>query len=128
MEAIGNLKKGKRDASNLDSTHFVVAAPVISDVLVLFFTALLHHGFLPQIIDCLLVPVPKPGKSLSHSDSYRSIALASSLSKILEWCIILIQYVSHLDSCNLQFGFRKDLSTTLCTGVLKQVARLQLSR
>ena len=84
-------------------------------------TPLLHHGFLPpQIIDCLLVPVPKPGKNLSHSDSYRPIALASSLSKILEWCI-LIQYASHLDSCNLQFGFKKDLSTTLCTGVLKQV-------
>ena len=119
--AIEHLKKGKRDQFNLDSTHFIVAAPVISDVLVTFFTTLIHHGFLPsQLVDCVLVPVPKTGEDLSQSDNYQPIALASSLSKILKWCI-LIQYASYLDSCNLQLGFKKNLSTTLCTGTLKQV-------
>ncbi len=40
--------------------------------------------------------------------------------KILEWCI-LIQFVPHFDSCNLQFGFKKDMSASLCTGVLNHV-------
>ena len=121
LEAFEHLKKGKRDDSNLDSSHFILAAPVIADPLATFFSVMLRHGFLPhQLIDCVLVPIPKAGKNPSLSDSYRPIALASTLSKILEWCI-LIQYAPHFDSCNLQFGFKKDMSTTLCTGVLKQV-------
>ena len=121
LDAFEHLKKGKRDDSSLDSSHFVLAAPVISDSLAVFFSVLFRHGFLPhELIDCVLVPVPKPCKSPSLSDSYRPIALASSLSKLLEWCI-LIQFSSYLDSSYLQLGFKRGMSTTHCTGVLKHV-------
>ena len=121
QDAMENLKKGKRDDSDLDSSHFRFAAPVLVDQLAKFFTVMLRHGFLPHnLIDCVLVPVPKPGKNPAMSESYRPIALATSLSKILEWCI-LIQFAPHFNSSNLQFGFKKDMSTTMCTGVLKHV-------
>ena len=121
LQAIDHLKSGKKDHSFLDSTHFCTAAPVIADSLSVFFTVILHHGYLPcQLIDCVLVPIHKQGKNPSVSDSYRPIALASTLSKILEWCL-LIQYASHFTSSDLQFGFKPNMSTSLCTGVLKSI-------
>ena len=66
------------------------------------------------------MPIPKPGKNPSSSDSYRPIALAATLSKILEWCILL-DYSHFLVTSDFQFGFKNGSSTALCTGVLKQI-------
>ena len=45
------------------SNHFIIAAPVIAEPLAKLFSVLLRHGFLPaQLINCVLVPIPKPGK------------------------------------------------------------------
>ena len=121
FEAIQHLKRNKKDDSNLVSNHFIIAAPVIAEPLANLFSVLLRHGFLPaQLVNCVLVPIPKPGKPPSSSDSYRPIALASTLSKILEWCI-LMDFSQYFVTSDLQFGFKTDSSTSLCTGVLKQV-------
>ena len=40
----------------------------------------------PLLCDCVLAQVPKPGKDPTKAESYRPIALASTLS---EWCILL---------------------------------------
>ena len=88
--ALDHLKPGKKDHTSLDSKHFCLAAPVLADSLSGFFTAVLRHGYLPdQLKDCVIVPIPKAGKNLSSSDNYRPIALASSLSKVLEWCLLI---------------------------------------
>ena len=60
--------------------------------------------------------------SLHHtcSSSYRPIALASSLSKTLEH-LNLIKYSTFLHTSPLQFGFKPGSSTTLCTGVVKNI-------
>ena len=64
----------------MDSSHFVLAAPVIADSLASFFLVVLQHGFLlHQLTDCVLVPFPEPG---TLSDSYCPIALATSLSMV----------------------------------------------
>ena len=68
----------------------------------------------------VLVPIPKPGKNPSSSDSYCPIAMASTLSKILEWCILL-EFPQFFVTSDLQFGLKNNSSTTLCTGVLKHV-------
>ena len=91
------------------------------------FTIIARHGHLPSCLrDCILVPVLKPGKDSSCGDSYRPIALASTLSKILEWCILL--KFNYLQTSGLQFGFKPGLSTTFCTGVLKAVVSHYLQR
>ena len=42
--------------------------------------------------DCILQPIPKPGKDPSNSDNnYRPIALAPTLSKVLELCLLSIK-------------------------------------
>ena len=45
------------------------------------------HGIVPDTLrDCILVPILKPGKDPSSSDSYRPIALAPILRKVFELC------------------------------------------
>ena len=73
-----------------------------------------------NIRDCILQLIPKPGKDPSSSDNYRPIALAPTLSKILEWCI-LIAYHSAFSTSALQFGFKPGHSADLCTGLVQNV-------
>ena len=59
-----------------------------------------------------MIPIPKDKKKpLCNSSNYRAITLSSIFSKILEW-IILIKEEHSLCSSELQFGFKKGLSTT----------------
>ena len=46
--------------------------------------------------------------------------LASTLSKVLEH-LILLQHQSVFQSSHLQFGFKANSSTTLCTALMKMV-------
>ena len=64
--------------------------------------------------------IPKGNKDPSLSDNYRPIALAPTLSKALEWCIFL-SYPDHFLTSGLQFGFKEKMSTTLCTGAVKNI-------
>ena len=82
---------------------------------------MLRHGYVPAPLrDCVLRPIIKPGKDPCDSDSYRPIALAPTLSKIFEWCILIDHGAAFMTSY-LQFGFKKGLSTYLCTGLIKNV-------
>ena len=82
----------------------------------------MRHSYLPaDLRNCILKPIPKPHKDPTSSENYRPIALAPILSKILEWCI-LIQFNNYFVTSPLQFGFKKSMSTTLCTGLVKNIA------
>ena len=84
-------------------------------------SAILRHGVIPDSLrDCILVPIPKPGKNLSSSDSYCPIALAPTLSKVFEWCL-LFNFQSCFVTSPLQFGFKPGFSADLCTGLLKNI-------
>ena len=67
--------------------------------------------------DCILVPIPKHLKDPAQSDSYRPIALAPNLSKVLE----KLNFRSCFITSDLQFGFKPGYSTDLCSGVLRNV-------
>ena len=101
--------------------HFIYAKDALSAPLSQLFTAMLRCGIVPNTLrDCILVPIPKPGKDPSSSDSYRPIALAPILSKVFEWCL-LFQFQSCFITSSLQFGFKSGFSADLCTGLLKNV-------
>ena len=57
----------------------------------------------------------KLGDSCSSSN-YRSIALTSLLLKIFDW-ILLLLFDDELKIDELQFGFQRNTSTTMCTWV-----------
>ena len=127
-ESLLKLGRDKSDGTSLSSNHLILASPVIASFLSHLFTLILRHGYMPKALrDCLLIPIPKPNKDPSLSDSYRPIALAPNLSKVLESCI-LIQYQSCLTTSDLQFGFKRGFSTTMCTSILKNVVSKYIHR
>ena len=119
-EALSHLKPNKSDGSLFSSNQ---ASSTLLLVLSRLFTSVLRHGYIPECFrDCILHPIPKPGKDPSVSDNYRPIALAPTLSKVFEWCV-LIEYRSAFVTSPLQFGFKQRFSIDLCTGLIKNVAR-----
>ena len=126
-DAISQLKLGKRDGSSLSSNHFVHAKEVLCVHLSKLFTAMIRHGIVPASLrDCILVPIPKPGKDPSNSDNYRPIVLAPTLSKVFEWCL-LFEFQTYFVTSPLQFGFKPGSSSDLCTGLLKNVIHKYLN-
>ena len=83
---------------------------------------MIKHGSVPdKMLLSTLVPIPKnPRKSGGDSDNYRAIALSSIIGKILDQ-IILCKNLDLLQSCDLQFGFKRKHSTTQCTFVIQEV-------
>ena len=120
-DAISQLNRNKNDGPVLSSNHFIYAKEVLSTPLSKLFTAVIRHGTVPTPLrDCILVPIPKPGKDPSCSDNYCPIALAPTLSKVFEWCL-LFKFQSCFVTSSLQFGFKPGFSSDLCTGLLKNV-------
>ena len=121
LEALSHLKTGKSDGDGVSAEHVIFATSALISPLAVYFTSLVRHGFMPSCLrDCVLIPVPKKNKDVTSSSSYRPIALASSISKILEH-LILTKFSSYLHTSPLQFGFKPGFSTSLCTGVVKNI-------
>ena len=120
-EAICRLKSKKSGAGCVTSEHLKFSHTVIALPLSQLFTSILRHGYMPSLLrDSILVPVPKSNKDTAVSSNYRPVALSSTLSKVLEW-MILHKYSEFFTSSHLQFGFKPHSSTSLCTGVVKNV-------
>ena len=65
-----------------------------------------------------MIPIPKGGKVCStNADLYRSIAISSILSKILDY-VIIDQQSDSLCTSDYQFGFKSHSSTMLCSTML----------
>ena len=106
LEAISQLKPRKSDCDGICSEHVKYASSALAKPLAILFTSVVRHGYMPQCLrDCVLTPIPKSNKDISQSQNYRGIALASSLSKVLEH-LILNKYSSFLCTSHLQFGFK----------------------
>ena len=123
MNAVTHLKDGKSDGyKGLSSDHFIHGNRQLFVLLSILFALFLRHGFSPDsMILGTMIPIPKDKKkSLCSSSNYRAIALSSIFSKNLDW-IILIKEENSLCSSELQFGFKKRLSTMQCTFSMLEV-------
>ena len=121
FDAINQLNPSKSDSNGIFSEHLKSCCSVIALPLSLFFTAIVRHGHMPQLLrDSALVPVPKNNKDASVSTNYRPIVLSSTLSKVLEQ-LILCKYSNIFTSNHLQFGFKPGSSTSFCTGMVKNI-------
>ena len=120
--AVKLFKPHKHDSTILMSDHLILAEPEIADFVTTLCTCILRHGYMPlDLRDCILVLIPKGYKDTTSSDNnYHPVILAPTLSKALEWSILLA-YPRYFTTSHLQFGFKKGLSTSLCTGLIKNV-------
>ena len=104
------------------SDHFIHSSNKGKVFSSLLFQSMLLHGVIPEsFLLGTITPIPKSHrKSLSESSNYRGITVSSVLGKILD--IILLQTNSTvLSSSHLQFGFKREHSTTECTFVAQEV-------
>ena len=120
-KAVSLLKAGKSDG--VLSTDHIIKAP--DELLVHFsflFTLMIKHGHCPSpFIQSTIVPIPKNSrKSLNDSANYRGIALNSPVSKLFE-LVILCRHREVLASSDMQFGYKKGMSTTSCSAVVDEV-------
>ena len=121
--AITRLKSNKNDGGRgLSTNHFEFACTELAIHTAYLFSGLLVHG---SVIDHFLlstkVPIPK-GKNINLTDleSYRAITLSSVFGRISD-SVVLHRYSDKLDSCKLQFGFKQDWSTAVCSMISKKV-------
>lgn len=121
--AISLLKHNKNDGGRgLSTNHFKFACAEFATHTALLFSGLLTHG---SVIDEFLlsttVPIPKGRNvNLTDSENYRGITLSSVFGRLLD-LIILNRYSDTLNSSELQFGFKRNRSTAMCSMIAKEV-------
>ena len=126
IKAVKSLNPGKGDGfKGLSSSHIIYGTNRLYVLLAFLLQSIVVHGYVPStMLRSIIVSIPKdPRQSLTTTDNYRGISLCSCFCKILD-LIIINKCESCLKSSDLQFAFKKDHSTIMCTSVLKQIVSL----
>ena len=111
------LKPGKSDPLFSFSTDCLKNGP---DILFHHLACLLRgnlvHSYVTiELLVSTLVPLVKDKHaSINNSKNYRSVALSSTILKIFDWVVILLNGES-LQLNELQFAYQKGASTSMCT-------------
>ena len=76
---------------------------------------MLLHGYTPTVLlKSSIISIPKDVKvSLSNIDNYRGIALFNYICKLYD-NITLFLNGNYLNTSDMQFGYKKGHSTTMC--------------
>ena len=75
-----------------------------------------------------MIPLIKDTRGKKQcSDNYRALTIGTSMAKILD-IIILNQQIHKLKTSNLQFGFKKKSSTTMCTFMALETIERYISK
>ena len=87
----------------------------------LLFICMLIHGTAPGgLLLSKLVSIPKNKRgNKSGSSNYRAIAISSLLGKIFDF-IVFSEQCKRLQTDNLQFGFKQNSFTVICTALLME--------
>ena len=128
--AANTMKSGKTDVSgSFTSDVFQNSPDIVFEHLALVFKSFLTHGTMSkEILACAFMPMFKGGlKNPAKFDSYRAIAGASQVLKLLEYVILLI-WGDKMTSDSLQFGFKKKVSTTQCSWLVMEIANYMVRR
>ena len=118
--AVKRLKTDKyNDAGIIMSNNFQHGTYLLYTRTAQLFSAMLYYGYAPQLfLRSTMIPIPKGRKVCStNADLYRSIAISSILSKILDY-VIIDQQANSLATSDYQFGFKSHSSTMLCSTML----------
>lgn len=129
VSAVNLLKYNKNDGhSQLSTNHLKYGSRRLFVLISMLFSSMLEHGYIPNdMLRCTVMPIPKNNrKSLNDSSNYRGIALNSPLCKLFE-TIILRKCQETLETSDMQFGYKKGLSTVDCTFIVNEVVQYYLN-
>ena len=120
--SVNKLKSGKLDPIyEIYSDNVKFGSDLLLEKLTVLCKLILSHGGSSSKINSgIMKPIVKnKNKSLASSDNYRSISLNSLICKLME--LILLELLQKLIDTNaLQFGFKEQHSTVLCSFALSE--------
>ena len=97
-------------------------------LLAILFNSMVIHGTAAEgLLEGSMTLIPKSQSITRLSDKYRAITLSSLIGKIFD-LIILRKQKQSLMSDDLQFGFKEQSSTALCTNMLLETANHFVSK
>ena len=90
---------------------------------------MINHGYAPDtFLQANMIPIPKGARAnVTDSNMYRSIAISSIMSKILDNVIIEQQQFA-LSTSAYQFGFKSKSSTVLCSTMVVKTVQYYLEK
>jgi len=126
--ALKHLKKDKHDGMRYMWSNFLIWSPdSLMRSLATLMTAMLSHGHSPNCINVAYVtPIPKSG-DICNSENYRGIALSSSIAKLTE-IVLMAKAGCSIATSELQFAYKRQHSTSMCTFMLKETVSHYLNR
>ena len=130
INIISKLHSGKSDSTQNWSTDALKAGDtVLASHFCNLFKAFFSHGYVSELfLNCSLIPIVKDQNSSKViSDNYRLIGISSLFLKFFDY-IILTLFSDAFNSINLQFGFQKNCSTTMCTWTLLETVNYFTNR
>ena len=122
FQAISSINLNKSDnVYNFKSNAIINAADILTNHITILLQSFLIHGYVPSpLLTCSLKPIVKdPLGDKYDSENYRAIGTSSLLIKVLDWCVLIL-YEHELKPSQLQFGFQRKNSTTMCTWVVNE--------
>jgi len=129
-DAVKKLKPRKHDGQSGLWSNFIIWMPAPArEKLSLLLNAMLSHGHTPSIINIgTIISIPKDLRGdICSSDNYRGIALSSAISKLME-IILITKSGNSIVSSNLQFAYKANHGTSMCTLLLKETANHFMNR
>ena len=107
------LKMGKSaGADHIHAEHLIHASDRLTVLLSMLCTSIMKHGYIPSgMLDTTLTPIVKTKTGdVTDKNNYRPIAVATSMSKVME-LLILSKTECFLNTSYNQFGFKKKHGT-----------------
>ena len=129
-DAVKSLSSGKSDGNlGIFSDHIINGTGLLFHYLRLLFNSMFIHGYTPESM-CVgtIIPIIKNKRmNNTDSDNFRGICLQSSLCKLID-IIILRKEETKLSTSDLQFGFKRNLSSNIAASIVKETVDYYLSK
>ena len=116
---VGKLKPHKDDKKyGFKSDNLIKSTNKLFTVLSIMFNAMLTQGFNPDnLLRSTTISIPKDSRGSKYSsDNYRDISLSNSIYKLFDY-VFIHTHKDSLQTCDMQFGFKSNHYTVLCTGI-----------
>lgn len=121
--ALNKLKTGKSDPTfSFSSDCLLNGGDLLVNRVTSLFKWFLRTGRIPPILLlCTIIPIVKDNLGdVTASDNYRAIAIGSLILKWFDWLILILEE-DKLSTDELQFGFKPNSSTSMCSWAITTV-------
>ena len=112
----------------LKSDYLINGGKRLHILLSMLFGSMLIHGYnANDLVLTSIISIPKDIRSsLNSSDNYRGISLFNGICKLFDY-VIMHTFNDYLYTSDMQFGFKPQHSTTMCSLVYHEIINNYMS-